>query len=419
MSVIYRALRNLEQREANAKRGILHSALLRLENGQRNIPEQKQPSLLNPNIATDKIVAGGLLSISNKGHLLKEQCQRQFKKLTALFPNSHGTEGQRFSSILGQLADRVRRPQAEGMKPKKVKRNYVLTPALFIVPLLMIIGGRIWFLYQETGMDSLYQMNLADILQPVGQGVMPLITHFLPEQATVIEPFTPQIPKETIRPILTIEQTQNPVTPQSRLVLEKPSSTGASSTARLPVVLSAMQHPKETAPRPPQDKMSAPTNPAPVRQDPPAVAQEKPLAVAKTQTAFQRQEAIETPLSNTKKVLDDIAQMVIRLEKAIAQGDSIEVGALFDALSLVKQADDTYLLNMRAYWHMTQREYAKAEIYLKQVLMRNSEDLEAGLNLAIIEAHTNRTEDAQQRLHLLSQRYPTESRLHYVLNTLR
>lgn len=93
--------------------------------------------------------------------------------------------------------------------------------------------------------------------------------------------------------------------------------------------------------------------------------------------------------------------------------------AWLKALELTKRPNDPYLLNMRAYWHMTQREYPEAEIYLKRVLLQNADDLEAGLNMAIVEANTHRTDDAQQRLQLLSQRYPSESRLQYVLNTLR
>ena len=114
-----------------------------------------------------------------------------------------------------------------------------------------------------------------------------------------------------------------------------------------------------------------------------------------------------------------VPEMVVKLREGIAQGDENKVNKWFDALLTVKKTDDSYLLNMRAYWHITQQEYKKAETYLKQVLLQNSEDLEAGLNLAIVEMHTNRAEHAQQRLHILSQRYPSESRLQHVLNTLR
>ena len=412
MSVIYRALRNLEQREANVKRGMLHAALLRLENGTRSLQEQRQPNLFSPDTTANTIMARELLGISDKGRLLKEQLQRQFKKWTITLPSSHSTEGQRFSSILGQLADRVRRPQVDGIRPKQSKRNSFLIPVLLITPLLAIVGGRIWFLYPEIEMDSMYNINLEEVFKPVSQGVLPLIAHFFPEQETMADSFTPEKPRVTPRPTLAIEHKQTAVVTQPRLVLEKPPSPVVlPSEARPPVVLPPVQ--------PPQEAMPSPANPVSVSATPLPMEQEKPLALAKTQADSQPQEAVETSLSKSRKERDEIAQMVTHLGQAIAQGDTIKVGELLDALSLVKQANDAYLLNMRAYWYMTQQEYDKAEIYLKQVLMRDSEDLEAGLNLAIIEAHTNRKKDAQQRLHLLSQRYPTESRLHYVLNTLR
>ena len=114
-----------------------------------------------------------------------------------------------------------------------------------------------------------------------------------------------------------------------------------------------------------------------------------------------------------------IPQMIGKLRESIAKNNEQKVNRWLDTLETVKQSDDPYLLNMRAYWYITRQDYNKAEIYLKQVLLGNSDDLEAGINLAIVEAHTNRADEAQQRLHILSQRYPNESRLQYVLNTLR
>lgn len=114
-----------------------------------------------------------------------------------------------------------------------------------------------------------------------------------------------------------------------------------------------------------------------------------------------------------------VSEMVSELRKSMAQNDGDKVNAWLDTLTKIKKPDDPYLLNMRAYWHMTRQEYREAEIYLNQVLLGNATDLEAGLNLAIVEADTNRREKAQQRLHALSQHYPNESRLQYILNNLR
>ena len=123
-----------------------------------------------------------------------------------------------------------------------------------------------------------------------------------------------------------------------------------------------------------------------------------------------------------QKTLDytlKIPQIIAKLRKAIAQNDANKVNKWLEVLGTIRRPDDPYLLNMRAYWHMTQQEYGKAETYLQQVLLSNSEDLEAGLNLAIVETHTDRTRNAQQRLQILSQRYPNELRLQSVINTLR
>ena len=67
---------------------------------------------------------------------------------------------------------------------------------------------------------------------------------------------------------------------------------------------------------------------------------------------------------------------------------------------------------------MQQEKYRPAMSLLKKVLKRNENDLEAGINMAILEIKTNRPQQANNRLAGLQENYPEDVRIAEILNKL-
>jgi len=78
---------------------------------------------------------------------------------------------------------------------------------------------------------------------------------------------------------------------------------------------------------------------------------------------------------------------------------------LIDRLTQFKGEESPYLLKLRAVWHMREGDYASAAFLLTSVLEKEKDDLEAGINMAIIEIKTHRMDEARKRLAALREIY--------------
>ncbi|MDY7039196.1 MAG: tetratricopeptide repeat protein, partial [Thermodesulfobacteriota bacterium] len=72
-----------------------------------------------------------------------------------------------------------------------------------------------------------------------------------------------------------------------------------------------------------------------------------------------------------------------------------------------------------AFWHLKQKEPEKAGPFLARVLEKDEMDLEACLNMAIIELGSNHVAKARKRLALLRDRYPENSEIREILGRLK
>ena len=99
--------------------------------------------------------------------------------------------------------------------------------------------------------------------------------------------------------------------------------------------------------------------------------------------------------------------------------DAGKIDDLFSRLKALKGESDPYLLKMRAYWLLQQGRLEQAEVFLSGLVESNAQDLEAGLNLAIIEMQTNRSGQALERLKQLRQVYPDNAMIADLIRKLR
>jgi len=104
-----------------------------------------------------------------------------------------------------------------------------------------------------------------------------------------------------------------------------------------------------------------------------------------------------------------VGRLVSRIEESMKDGDMDDAKALIDRLTKLKGEESPYLLKLRAVWHMRQRDYPSAASLLTQVLEKEKDDLEAGINMAIIEIRTHRLDEARKRLAALREIYQANS----------
>ncbi len=102
----------------------------------------------------------------------------------------------------------------------------------------------------------------------------------------------------------------------------------------------------------------------------------------------------------------EIIRLVAKINKSIRHGTAVNTENLLDQLAVLKGTDDRYVLKLRAYWSLQNNDNESATSYLTKVLEKNSEDLEAGINMAIIDINSHRPQMARIRLQELEKIYP-------------
>jgi hypothetical protein len=109
-------------------------------------------------------------------------------------------------------------------------------------------------------------------------------------------------------------------------------------------------------------------------------------------------------LANVNKSAE-IARLVARLHKSIDRADDAQAEDLLGQLTALKGEDNIYVMKLRAFLHIRNQDYESAALLLEKVLESDGMDLEAGINMAIIEIKTNRIQDARKRLAKLREIY--------------
>ncbi|MBF0144167.1 MAG: hypothetical protein HQL59_12005 [Magnetococcales bacterium] len=145
-------------------------------------------------------------------------------------------------------------------------------------------------------------------------------------------------------------------------------------------------------------------------RDAAAVAAKEPPAAPKPEVVAKRQEA---PVALGKDA--ETQNLVTDLGVAISRGEREEVERLLARLEASRGADNIFAMKMKAFWLVQTNDLSQGEALLKVVLARKPDDLEAGVNMAIVEMRSGRESAAHQRVVRLLKRYPGDLRLRDLL----
>ena len=123
-------------------------------------------------------------------------------------------------------------------------------------------------------------------------------------------------------------------------------------------------------------------------------------------------------LANAEKN-DKIARLVADIHWEMGNNNNKQTDKYLDELSLLKGQNNSYVLKLKAVWHIHNKEYERAKDLLKIVLTKNELDQEAGINMAIIEINTKQMDNAYQRLSKLQVVYPENIRIAEIMQDLK
>lgn len=115
-----------------------------------------------------------------------------------------------------------------------------------------------------------------------------------------------------------------------------------------------------------------------------------------------------------------VSRLITRIRQSMTlNGGGGDTEMMLHQLETIKGKDNPYVLKLRAFWCIEKGEYDLALPLLEQVAEKNEKDLEAGLNLAVLEIKTNRLQAARLRLTRLSQIYPESNQVVEMLHQVK
>lgn len=114
-----------------------------------------------------------------------------------------------------------------------------------------------------------------------------------------------------------------------------------------------------------------------------------------------------------------IASLVAKIRRSIDTRRSDQLEDLIDELALLKGKENSYVLKLRAFLCMRKDDYESAALLLHDVLRKDENDLEAGINMAIVEIKTSQIPKAIKRLAKLREIYPEDTLIPELIQKLK
>ena len=114
-----------------------------------------------------------------------------------------------------------------------------------------------------------------------------------------------------------------------------------------------------------------------------------------------------------------IASLVAKIRRSMDTRRSDLIEDLIDELALLKGKENSFVLKLRAFVCMRKNKYQSAALLLREVLRKNENDLEAGINMAIIEIKTGQIPEAINRLAILREIYPEDTLIPELIQKLK
>ena len=231
-----------------------------------------------------------------------------------------------------------------------------------------------------------------------------------PSQATRIEP--PPAPAKTAAPDkpAVFESIQAPK-PKPFGVYHPPSGTDDAISEEPLEPTSTVDPSPAPATEPPSklktvEKLAATEAAAPEETSAPQAGEDH-LGDPKPESSDQAEERLQ------------LVNLVKKIEKAMAESNHALTEDLLRRLEDRMGKNNEFVLKLKAFWHLRNARYQDAAMLLGQVLAANEEDMEAGINMAILEIKTGKSKEAQKRLEMLHRQNPDNTLITELLDKIQ
>lgn len=114
-----------------------------------------------------------------------------------------------------------------------------------------------------------------------------------------------------------------------------------------------------------------------------------------------------------------ISRLVDRIHKHIESGNISLTEKHLGELELLKGKENNFVLKLKAFSYLKRKDYESAEKLLKKVLNKSEKDLEATINMAIVEIKTKKFQQAEKRLKGLRETYPENTTILELIEKLK
>lgn len=319
-------------------------------------------------------------------------------------------------------------------RPNVLERNKVSVSitGLAVVGGALVVAGILGYEWwkMEKGRERAMAMARAQLAQQAQQQAQAQQDPAKPDDFTPPDQgmgtVAPAMPPPTNPPPMASSPAPEPPMEQAQpLRLATPDETAASAMENQPAAAQApaplvMADPS-SAPLPPSEPVAMvppggePEFQPPLLEEPPPRSDKKAMAksgsTSRSDSGEEGAEDPEPPAGTSGEDARSRFQMarvrvVTRLQQAQSRGDVGEIETALDQLGSLLGEDDPHVLKARAYHFLIRGEFSRAEPLLRQVVNRNPNDVEAGLNLAAAEQGVGRMEEARARLEALLNRHP-------------
>jgi hypothetical protein len=174
-------------------------------------------------------------------------------------------------------------------------------------------------------------------------------------------------------------------------------------------------------PQAPASNMALPTRPPPSAHSPIVrTGSDVKTSPAPPPLVDAQRESVERARRAALEKSARIARLVRRIETALAGSTQAgDPSALLEELARLKGQHHPYVAKLRAYYNLQRGNLEAAQADLNAVIAAHPDDLEAGINLAIIEIRDQRYDRAMARLKDLRELYPENEQIADLLKRLR
>jgi len=174
-------------------------------------------------------------------------------------------------------------------------------------------------------------------------------------------------------------------------------------------------------PQAPASNMALPTRPPPSGHFPIVrTGSDEKTSPAPPPRVDAQRESVERARRAALEKSARITRLVRRIEMALAGSTQAgDPSALLEELARLKGQHHPYVAKLRAYYNLQRGNLEAAQVDLNAVIAAHPDDLEAGINLAIIEIRDQRFDRAMARLKDLRELYPENEQIADLIKRLR